>query len=110
MVGSDSRLGVALVEIALKLCGLQAHGLSGELMPKDLAEAAQQMGADLVWVSHAHASSPSQVIEWHRELDRNLPRHVRVLVGGGALSPSILRQLPAHDYYPSLSSMWGRVA
>ncbi len=70
-----------------------------------MVEAIQHLGAGLVWVSHTHIVNTGEIIQWHRELAQQLPANVRVIIGGGALSPSIRRQLPAHTYYESIAEL-----
>ena len=104
-VGEHGELGTYYVEVGLRLCGMQAVGLGAELTVSALADAARHMDAQLVWVGHTHIASGSETIAWHWRLSQQLPEHVRVLIGGGALSPSIRRQLPPHTYYESIAAM-----
>ncbi len=105
MMGFGRELGVPLVELGLRLCGHHAIGLKTAVSPKGLAAAAAYLKADLVWVSHTHIVSAFDTVEWHRQLAELLPPTVRVLIGGGALSPSIRRQLPPHTYYESIAAL-----
>ena len=92
-------------EVGLRLCGIKAVGIGAGLTVSALAEAARHLDAYVVWVGHTHIASGSETIAWHRRLSQQLPENVRVLIGGGALSPSIRRQLPPHTYYESIAAM-----
>ncbi len=104
--GDCNRLGVCFVEAALQLSGIRARSLGQGLTAREMADAADTSKASIVFVSHTHIENANSVIGWHRELATLLPANVRILVGGGALSPSLRHQLPAHVYYPSLGALF----
>ncbi len=105
IAGPHDRLAVCYVEAALRLCGIDALGLTVQLTPALLADVAHRVQANMVWVNHTHVTDASRVIQWHRELASRLRPGIRVLIGGGSLSPALLRQLPPHTHYPSLMSL-----
>lgn len=103
--GTHNGLAMRFVELGLRLCEYRTLVLSVDATPTDVADAVWQLNAKTVWVSHAHLSSDISTIQWHRKLADKLPPMTRVLVGGGALSPAIRRQLPPHTYYESIAAM-----
>lgn len=98
-------LGSRFVELGLRLCDYQPIRYRHVMTPSGLADAAKQLQAAMVWVGHTHIGDYVETVAWHRELAGKLPTQVRVLIGGGALSPSIRRQLPPHTYYESITQM-----
>lgn len=105
ITGNFDWLGSRMVEICLRKCSMNAIGLGNNLTARDLAQAANDLKAKLVWLSYSHIENPADMIAWHRDLSSLLPKSIEVLIGGGAISPAIRRALPEHRYFESLSAM-----
>ncbi len=105
MTGNFDWLGTRMVEICMRQSSIRAVGLGNNLLAKDLAQAACDLGAKLVWLSYSHLEDPAKMIQWHQSLAELLPESIEVVIGGGAISPAVRRSIPTHRYFESLSEL-----
>jgi methanogenic corrinoid protein MtbC1 len=94
-----------LVALSLELAGVRAIDLGGFLPPESLAKAAADYEARLIWVTHTHVIDVDTLLENHQTLKSQLPPGVRIIVGGGGISPAVRRSLPWCKFYETLSQM-----
>ena len=94
-----------LVGLSLELIGIRAIDLGGSLPPESLAQAARDLQASVVWVTHTHVCDIESLLASHKVLREKLPQETRVIVGGGALSPALRRSLHWCEFYETISQM-----
>jgi len=94
-----------LVGLSLELFGIRAIDLGGSLPPESLAQAARDLRASVVWVTHTHICDVDSLLANHQILREKLPVETRVIVGGGALSPALRRSLHWCEFFESISQM-----
>jgi excisionase family DNA binding protein len=94
-----------LVALSLELVGVQAVDLGGFLPPESLAKAAADYQANLIWVTHTHVTDVDTLLENHQTLKNQAPPGVRIIVGGGGISPTVRRSLSWCKFYETLSQM-----
>jgi len=94
-----------LVGLSLELIGVRAVDLGGSLPPESLAQAARDLRASVVWVTHTHVCDVELLLASHQVLREKLPVETRVIVGGGALSPALRRSLHWCEYFETISQM-----
>lgn len=94
-----------LVGFGCHIAGFRAVDLGGYLPADSLANAATDLKAKIVWVTHTHIFDVDQLLKNHEMLRERTPTDVRIVVGGGGLSPTIRRSLPWCEYYESVSAM-----
>jgi len=94
-----------LVGLSLELIGIRAIDLGGSLPPESLAQAARDLQASVVWVTHTHVCNIESLLASHQVLREKLPSETRVIVGGGALSPALRRSLYWCEFFESISQM-----
>ncbi|MFN3193121.1 MAG: MerR family transcriptional regulator [Aureliella sp.] len=91
--GDYSDLASTAIELAALELEMDAFHVGANLPVPTLAQVAQQLGAQVVWVSYCHIQDPESTIEQNRSLREMLPNGVRLAIGGGALYPELLRQM-----------------
>jgi len=94
-----------LVGLSLELIGVRAVDLGGSLPPESLAQAARDLRASVVWVTHTHVCDVELLLASHQVLREKLPVETRVIIGGGALSPALRRSLHWCEYFETISQM-----
>ena len=94
-----------LVGLSLELIGFKAFDLGGSLPAESLAQAAWDLQASVVWVTHTHVCNVESLLTSHQVLREKLPGETRVIVGGDALSPAIRRSLHWCEYHETISQM-----
>ena len=94
-----------LIGLGLELIGIRAIDLGGSLPPESLAQAAQDLQASVVWVTHTHVCNVESLLASHKVLREKLPVETRVIVGGGALSPALRRSLHWCEFFETISQM-----
>jgi len=94
-----------LVGLSLELIGMRAVDLGGLLPPESLAQAARDLQASVVWVTHTHVCDVELLLGSHQVLREKLPVETRVIIGGGALSPALRRSLHWCEYFETISQM-----
>ncbi len=105
MEGNFDEVGSRLVELSMRFLPMQSYCMGASLPASSLANAARNKGATIVWVSHTHVASTDRLLAWHGKLRSELPPGVRVIVGGGGLSQSLISSLQVDAYYESLTTM-----
>jgi len=94
-----------LIGLSLELIGIRAIDLGGSLPPESLAQAAWDLQASVVWVTHTHVCNVESLLASHQVLKEKLPVETRVVVGGGALSPTLRRSLHWCEFFETISQM-----
>jgi len=94
-----------LVGLSLELIGIRAIDLGGSLPPESLAQAARDLQASVVWVTHTHVCNVELLLASHQILREELPVGTRVVVGGGALSPALRRSLHWCEFFETITQM-----
>lgn len=103
--GNNDRLATRIIELCLRLCSIRAIDLGCNLSPTVLAQAANDLGAKWIWISHTHIHDFAATVMWYHELTSLVRGQVELLVGGGALSPAVRRAIPKHRYFETLGEM-----
>ena len=94
-----------LVGLSLELFGIRSIDLGGSLPAESLAQAARDLQASVVWVTHTHVCDVDSLLASHQVLREKLPVGTRVIVGGGALSPALRRSLHWCEFFETISQM-----
>jgi len=94
-----------LVGLSLELVGIRAVDLGGSVPPESLAQAARDLKASVVWVTHTHVCNVESLLFNHQVLREKLPIETRIVVGGGALSPALRRSLHWCEFFETISQM-----
>ncbi len=102
---STDTVGSTMIHLACVEAGVRAVDLGPSVPPEVIADAARDLHVEVVWINHTHVIDPQKVIADHEKLHQLLPSGVRVVVGGGGLSPSVRRQLTQCVYYETIQSM-----
>ncbi len=98
-------IGSKIVSLTLRSIGIRTVNLGCNLPAASIAKAAHDRSASIVWICHTHVSNLDNVIANHQLLRQSLPSSVRVMIGGGGLSPAIRRSLCDCSYFESISLM-----
>ncbi len=102
---STDTVGSTMIHLAIVEAGVRAVDLGPSVPPDVIAAAARELHVEVVWINHTHVIDPQQVITDHAKLHQLLPHDVRVVIGGGGLSPSVRRQLTQCVYYETIQAM-----
>lgn len=94
-----------LVALGCHIGGYHAVDLGGYLPAESLVSAAKELKAKVVWVTHTHIFDVDQLLKNHETLRDGVDSDVRIVVGGGGLSPTIRRSLPWCEHYESVSAL-----
>lgn len=94
-----------MVSLVLRSIGIRTFNLGCNLPATSIAKAAHDLNASIVWICHTHVISFENVLTNHHLLRQSLPSSVRVITGGGGLSPDIRRSLCDCLYFESFSLM-----
>jgi len=84
---------------------MRAVDLGGSLPPESLAQAARDLQASVVWVTHTHVCDVELLLTSHQVRREKLPVETRVIIGGGALSPALRQSLHWSEYFETISQM-----
>jgi excisionase family DNA binding protein len=79
------------VELCFRDAGWNARSLGANLPASDLAEAAIEFEAQIVWVSYTHTQDQQRLVDENRTLRSLLPSDVRLVIGGRAMSSEVRR-------------------
>lgn len=94
-----------LVAFAFELNGSKAIDLGCSIPPTAMALAAIDKQASIVWVTHTHVGDVDLLIRSHQILRDQLPAGVRIILGGGGLSPATRRSLSWCEFYETISQL-----
>ncbi len=98
-------IGSKIVSLVLRSIGLRTFDLGCNVPVASLVKAACDLDATMVWICHTHVADLDSVLANHQLLRQTLPSSVRIVTGGGALSPAIRRSLCDCLYYESIAVM-----
>lgn len=98
-------IGSKMVSLVLRSIGIRTIDLGCNLPAASIAQAAKDRDASIVWICHTHVSDIDSILVSHQLLRQSLPSSVRVMIGGGGLSPAIRRSLCDCLYFESFSAM-----
>ena len=98
-------VGSKMVSLILRSIGMRTFNLGCNLPAASIAKAAQDLNASIVWICHTHVASLENILANHQLLRQSLPSSVRVVTGGGGLSPAMRRSLGDCLYFESFSLM-----
>lgn len=93
------------VALSLRSIGVRAFDLGANIPVSSLAKAARELDAKIVWTTYTHHTEATAYVADHRQLSEELPDDVRIVVGGGAISPSLRRTIQWCEYYETMSQM-----
>ena len=91
--------------LVLRSIGMRSIDLGCNLPAVSIGKAASDLQPSVVWICHTHIENPGSMVENHRLLRQSLADSVKVLIGGGGLSPAMRRSLPDCMYFESMSMM-----
>lgn len=94
-----------MVSLCLQLVGFRTIDLGAFLPPESLAKAANDYGAEIIWVTHTHVMDVDMLLECHQILRSRVPETTQIVIGGGGISPAVRRSLPWCLSYETLSQM-----
>lgn len=99
---SQDTLASKIVALGLMSINVRPIFLGCGIAPEYIAECAALANAEAVWISHTHVLDLEQVVRDHNTLRELLPAGVRVIIGGGGLSPSARRLIDDCTYHESI--------
>ncbi|MCY2983316.1 MAG: excisionase family DNA-binding protein [Planctomycetota bacterium] len=91
--------------LVLRSIGMSSVDLGCNLPATSIAKAASDLQPSIVWICHTHVENPESIVENHRILRQSLASSVRVIIGGGGLSPALRRSLYHCTYFESMTMM-----
>jgi MerR family transcriptional regulator, light-induced transcriptional regulator len=91
--------------LVLRSIGMRSVDLGCNLPATSIAKAASDLQPSIVWICHTHVENPESIVENHRILRQSLASSVRVIIGGGGLSPALRRSLNHCTYFESMTMM-----
>ena len=103
--GNYDSLASKFVCLVLQSVGMRSIDLGCNLPAASIAKASSDLEPSVVWICHTHIESPDTILENHRNLRQSLGSSVRVLIGGGGLSPALRRSLHDCTYFESMILM-----
>lgn len=89
--------------LVLKSIGMRSIDLGCNLPVLSIAKAASDLQPIFVWICHTHVENPESIVENHRKLRQSLASSVKVVIGGGGLSPALRRSLYECTYFESMT-------
>lgn len=89
--------------LVLKSIGMRSIDLGCNLPVASISKAASDLHPAFVWICHTHVENPESIVENHRKLRQTLDTSVKVVIGGGGLSPALRRSLYECKYFESMS-------
>lgn len=98
-------IGSKILSVVLRSIGIRTIDLGCNLPAESIAKAAQTFNASIVWICHTHVENVDSLLANHQLLRKLLPSPVRVMIGGGGLSPAMRRSLSDCMYFESVSVM-----
>ncbi len=98
-------IGSKILSVALRSIGIRTIDLGCNLPAASIAKAAYDLNASIIWICHTHVLNLDSLLANHQLLRKLLPSPVRVMIGGGGLSPAIRRSLCDCLYFESISVM-----
>ncbi|MCE3015970.1 MAG: helix-turn-helix domain-containing protein [Pirellula sp.] len=99
---SHDTLASKIVALGLMSIDVRPIFLGCGIAPEYIAECAALSNAEAVWISHTHVLDLDQVVRDHKVLRELLPSRIRVIIGGGGLSPSARRLMDDCTYHESI--------
>ena len=99
---SQDTLASKIVALGLMSINVRPIFLGCGIAPEYIAECAALSNAEAVWISHTHVLDLEQVVRDHNTLRKLLPAGIRVIIGGGGLSPSARRLIDDCTYHESI--------
>lgn len=96
--GDHSEIGSLMLELLLREAKFDAFHIGPNLPPQTIADIANQMNADLVWVSYCHITDKERAFGDNAVLTREIPEHAKLAIGGYALNDEILDNLD-YDFF-----------
>ena len=91
--------------LVLRSIGMRSVDLGCNLPAASIAKAASDLQPSIVWICHTHVENPDIIVENHRILRQSLASSVRIIIGGGGLSPALRRSLHHCTYFESMTMM-----
>lgn len=101
---SHDTLASKIVALGLMSIGIRPIFLGCGIAPQYIAQCAVLSNADTIWISHTHVANIDQVVRDHATLRELLPSGIRVVIGGGGLSPSARRLIDDCHYFESIQA------
>lgn len=98
-------IGSKILSVVLRSIGVRTIDLGCNLPAESIAKAAHRLHASIVWICHTHVENIDCLLANHIVLRKLLPSPIRVLIGGGGLSPAMRRSLSDCSYFESVSMM-----
>lgn len=101
--GNLDSIASKLACLVLKSIGMRSIDLGCNLPVASIAKAASDLQPTFVWICHTHVENPESIVDNHRKLRQTLESSVKVVIGGGGLSPALRRSLHECMYFESMT-------
>ncbi|WP_197167944.1 cobalamin B12-binding domain-containing protein [Neorhodopirellula pilleata] len=102
--GEDS-ISSKLVALTIRSVGGQAIDLGSNVPSQAMADAANHFQPQVIWVSHTHFHDNETILQAHTEMKDLLKCDAKIFIGGGGLSPSVIRTLHWCHFVETLSQL-----
>jgi MerR family transcriptional regulator, light-induced transcriptional regulator len=103
--GNHDTLASKMAALAFRNVGYRAIDLGSNLPVASIVRAAMHEQASIVWICHTHFLDVGHIKAAHEQLRAELPVETRIIVGGGALTHSILRMLDINAHHESFAAL-----
>ena len=107
--GDHADLGSMALELVARDVGLDAFHVGTNLPVATFVDIAEQTEASIVWASFCHAQEPDSAIEASRKLREMLPETALLVIGGSALTHSMLENME-YDHHGTSCNFFARLA
>lgn len=101
--GNVDSIASKFVCLVLKSIGMRSIDLGCNLPVASIVKATSDLQPTFVWICHTHVENPNSILENHRKLRQSLASSVKVVIGGGGLSPALRRSLFECVYFESMT-------
>jgi excisionase family DNA binding protein len=101
--GNLDSIASKLACLVFKSIGMRSIDLGCNLPVTSIAKAASDLQPTFVWICHTHVENQDSLVENHRKLRQSLASSVKIVIGGGGLSPALRRSLYDCTYFESMT-------
>ena len=101
--GDQAELASLMLELLMQDAGFEAFHVGTNMPVQTMIDIAEQMHADLVWVSYCHVPCPHEAIRQNELMYNAFSDERRLAIGGNALNPDLVQKLHCDFYGRSMS-------